>query len=562
MQLRDKKYMKNKGLPKYFTGWELPKLTQPNINLQQYGIQPNYSIPQNYILNRPDWNSVSLYNDGYGNGYGQFQSKLPSLMPQKQQQKQQTDPNPPGAIGSQGLGPWGAIAEIAATNAKGFINEFSYQPTSSYEILSNQNRTTSSVGGISYTKIDTSIDKDDYLDHWSAKNIANDFLSGNLGAALGKTMGHGRDKQLKEIEKAEKEAKMRNEASYNNAYNEYLRNNEMLERAKYGRDAKTDNMRYGKNKIVNTAYGKAYLPQNAWVSKNERIVDTLTGNSYSIKNGSNDTAPAFLRGRDAVLTNSSKKELLNPETGNTFAKDFYAYANSGNLQHLLDLQRFVHQRNGINNSGNYVKAELGLNAGDIKRVDNGRIPEIKPWEVILSRLPQLASAYAGFIDARKQPVSRINSYVPNRYAGMALPILAGLRVNSSPVLRDIDNKYNSYVRQLNSQYSLTAGQKQLYQLAAMYNSQMAKAMAIYDSQIQNNKYNSDFASTALSLGAKDAENRISTSQYDKQYYDKAISAKNKVIDSYLADIYKSSGAVVSDLMNSRILNAMLNRYQA
>jgi hypothetical protein len=158
---------------------------------------------------------------------------------------------------------------------------------------------------------------------------------------------------------------MRNEASRNNAYNEYLRNNGMLERAKlesakYGREAKTDNMRYGKNKIVNTAYGKAYLPQNAWVSKDERIVDTLTENSYSIKDGPNDTAPAFLRGRDAVLT----RELVNPETGNSFAEDYYKYKKMGEVPRLLALQRFVRQRNGISDStrgsNKYIKAERGI----------------------------------------------------------------------------------------------------------------------------------------------------------------------------------------------------------
>jgi hypothetical protein len=47
--------MKNKGLPKYFTGWEPPKLTQPNINLQQYGIQPSYSVPYNYTYKTYDF---------------------------------------------------------------------------------------------------------------------------------------------------------------------------------------------------------------------------------------------------------------------------------------------------------------------------------------------------------------------------------------------------------------------------------------------------------------------------------------------------------------------------
>jgi hypothetical protein len=44
--------------------------------------------------------------------------------------------------------------------------------------------------------------------------------------------------------------------------------------------------------------------------------------------------------------------------------------------------------------------------------------------------------------------------------------------------------------------------------------------------------------------------------------DMAIAARNKVANSFLTDIYNQSGAITKDLMNSRILNAMLNRYQA
>ncbi len=756
MQLKDRKFIKN-TFPRYYGGADgsgffgTRPLTAPNTNYQYGG----YYIPENpyqtsQFFNKPNpsYNDyLSAKNGGDPNvvGKGQFQYKTPSLA--QTRERQQTTPNPTGAIGSAGLGPWGAIAEIAAQNAKGFLNEATYKTVDADEIKSNQNTSNSSFGGVNFKVIDTNIDKEPYLDHWSTKSVLTDVLSGNPLAAAGKLIFGKKGEQERKIARAKDLAALDNAASFNNAYEQYLRNGH----AEGGKDAMPIT-RGGNAGMVNTAYGKRYMPQNSYTNKGEQIVDTLTYNSYKVKNGHRDNAPTFLRGRDAVLTASKKKELLNPETGNTFAEDWPVYKAAGIPQRLLDLQSYVHMRNNMNNKNRrngYITAKTGEDAilfyddlladlpntnvygkkpnkigellraaqytpnitnniGDIdysylfdnlksisgvpvganltdigriptsivdtgsprmfpdkhnnsigavsyyprmssteqpdtdnlayklipqsrsattppfyfygnsnrtpvknspdkkpssltpdnvssivppidfglesynitnpqqsnpknnkpgldknlKRIDKGRIPEIKPWEILASRLPGFASSIIGAINTKKQPTSKINSYRPNTYAGMALPKLAGLRINNIPVLRDIDSKLNAYMQQLASQSSLTAGQKQLYHMAAVDRAQRAKANAIYDAQIQNNKYVSDWANAAINVGDKDASNRIATTQYDKQYMDRALAARNKIYNSFLTDIYNQTGATTRDLMNIRMLNAMLNRYQA
>lgn len=450
---------------------------------------------------------------------------------------------------SGGAFPWQMAIEYGLKNAQGLVDSLTYEPTSSDDIKNNQSTSYGSYGGVQYKQISNNIDESQYLDNWSTKSALTDMASGNIiGGAL-KFFGVGKSKQEEQLRKAREQINIDNQLAQSNAFTQYWTNRNKLEQAYEGRDARSNSNKRGKTKLVNTAQGKQRLPQNAWVSKNEQIVDTLTGEHYKVKNGPGDTAPAYLRGRDAVLTNSTRQDLVNPQTGNSFANDFSRYAAAGRLQELLDLQKFVHNRNNAKDKKGYIKAK------------DGKIPEIKPWEILASRLPAIGSSLAGFINARKQPTSKINSYVPNTYANMALPELAGLRVNSQPMLRDIDDKYRTYLEQLNSQSSLTAGQKQLYQMAAMNNSQMAKAKVLADAQDQNNSYIANWANAAINVGDRDAANRIQTTQYDKQYMDKALSARNKVANSFLTDMYNQSSAMVKDLMNSRTLNAMLKKYQ-
>lgn len=80
---------------------------------------------------------------------------------------------------------------------------------------------------------------------------------------------------------------------------------------------------------VNTAKGKAYGPQNAWVSKGE-VIKSEDGSMYRVPAGKNDTARAHLLDGDTVFS----AKVVNPETGNKVADDVELYASLGNLDRL------------------------------------------------------------------------------------------------------------------------------------------------------------------------------------------------------------------------------------
>lgn len=84
-----------------------------------------------------------------------------------------------------------------------------------------------------------------------------------------------------------------------------------------------------KKHVVNTAYGKAYGPQNAWVSDGE-VIRSKDGSLYRVSGGKNDTARAYLQDGDSVYS----KKVINPETGNSVADDAASYAMAGELDRL------------------------------------------------------------------------------------------------------------------------------------------------------------------------------------------------------------------------------------
>jgi hypothetical protein len=84
-----------------------------------------------------------------------------------------------------------------------------------------------------------------------------------------------------------------------------------------------------KKHIVNTAYGKMFAPQNAWVSDGE-VIKSADGSLHRVKGGKNDTARAYLQTGDSVYS----KKIINPETGNSVADDAASYAMAGQLDRL------------------------------------------------------------------------------------------------------------------------------------------------------------------------------------------------------------------------------------
>lgn len=512
------------------------------------------------------------------------------------------------------------IASLVARNVQGGLELANMQNTDSDTIVNNQNITQGNIGGISYNKLDENIDEDAYMAQYSGSAIGSDLASLNFVGGFGKMFGSGKDKQKEQIRKAREQIKNINATNYLRAYETAAVNDaeqRRLQREQSGYEyaydgrAPQQNSKKGDKKLIDTAYGKLFGKQNAWVSKDEQIVDTVTGASHKVDRGPHDTAPAYLTGRDAVLSTSKRKDLVNPETGNSFAEDFPSYKASGNLGRLLALNSMVHQN--MNNKQKYEKAYGGRSQKYPKRYGGdsqdtwipslnlpswkGILPELNtqlpteklnlqikspytntqnplvdergnnnqllnPWWSVLSSGLQAAGTIGAAYMNSKEPTSNINSYRENAYGRYALDQLGKLRANAQPALDALDRAYIAQSNNIDRNVSLTAGQKLAHKLAASnsINNQRSKILADY--QNMNNQYKSNWANAMMQYGQQESAKKMQAYQYDTSYNDKAKAAKRAMQESYRKELSNNLGSLAKNLITTYLANKNYGNYAA
>lgn len=513
----------------------------------------------------------------------------------------------------------GTALALVGRNVQGALELANQRTTSSNEIMANQQTTQGNVGGISYDKMDENINEDQYLSQYSNPAIASDLSSLNFVGAFGKMFGGGKRRQLDQIRLAQQKIRNINDAKKSDALQQLSFNEEVEKQRKahdfyeyaYDGRAPQQNNKKGDKKLIDTAYGKLFGKQNAWVSKDEQIVDTVTGASHKVDRGPHDTAPAYLTGRDAVLSTSKRKDLVNPETGNSFAEDFPSYKASGNLGRLLALNSMVHQN--MNNKQKYEKAYGGRSqkypkcyGGDsqdtwIPSLNlpswKGILPELNtqlpteklnlqikspytntqnppvdergnnnqllnPWWSVLSSGLQAAGTIGAAYMNSKEPTSNINSYRENAYGRYALDQLGKLRANAQPALDALDRAYIAQSNNIDRNVSLTAGQKLAHKLAASnsINNQRSKILADY--QNMNNQYKSNWANAMMQYGQQESAKKMQAYQYDTSYNDKAKAAKRAMQESYRKELSNNLGSLAKNLITTYLANKNYGNYAA
>ena len=154
----------------------------------------------------------------------------------------------------------------------------------------------------------------------------------------------------------------------------------------------------------------------------------------------------------------------------------------------------------------------------------GEFANGKDYHTIPNALGALASI-GQMIQAGKQSIKTSNSYAPNKYAGRALNTLASLDINEQPGLQQINKaaRYADYG--VNNSGGLSGSQKYLGRLANANNVYTNYLKFLSDVQAQRNAYKSQYASTAATIGAQEAQNRQNANQWDLDYYSKAHAAR-------------------------------------
>lgn len=188
---------------------------------------------------------------------------------------------------------------------------------------------TASIRGIS-TQIQNDINKSAVLDEVNKKNFQGTLSGMATGASVGATFGpvgaaiggvvggigsfigglFGKSAAKRRIAEAKHKANMQTQFAYSQAGSEAL-NQEWAERygnsedqllyAKNGKDAGMMHCEDGKSGLVETAFGQIPGKQNSFVNKGEWIWDGEDNLQY-VDHGPNDTAKAYLRGKDTVFT--------------------------------------------------------------------------------------------------------------------------------------------------------------------------------------------------------------------------------------------------------------------
>lgn len=455
---------------------------------------------------------------------------------------------------------------MSAINFANTINGISKNNYSSDEMIGSGGTSQQSANGINYTEQrvdDAGIQKQ--IDATKAAAVTSGFTSGTslgmavgsvipglgtlaggaIGGILGGALGiFGGNKAKREAERQKQIAINRtiaaNTQNRERAYtiglrNEFNRENvtdesQSLFHAENGVEGAV-NPRTGatyKKHIVNTAYGKAYGSQNAWVSDGE-VIRSKDGSLYRVSGGKNDTARAYLQDGDSVYS----KKVINPETGNSVADDAASYAMAGELdrldmnQNVGRMMRYSGRRRGTilpgyiggtNKIWNTVKS-IGQNL-DLENI----IPTVTAYTTAAQRDAQAD----GGLRAPK-------SFVANPYENAALDELNKLHSDYYTVWagnREAEGRAKSAIAQSGG---LSAGQKMLAYMGMLNRTQQNNANAMFDSQKLNNEYAGQAAKIKLATGENSATRQSEAYRWDEDMLAKAHAARENMLETSAYD---------------------------
>lgn len=482
-----------------------------------------------------------------------------------------------------------AMSAINFANTIGGISKNNY---SSDEMMGSGGTSQQSANGINYTEQrvdDTGIQKQidatagaavtSGLTSGAALGSAAGSLFGPLGTAIGGVAGTflGGALGIFGGNKAKREAERQKQIAINRTIAANTQNREQAYtiglRNEFNRENRTDesqslfhaengvegavNPRTGatyKKHVVNTAYGKAYGPQNAWVSDGE-VIRSKDGSLYRVSGGKNDTARAYLQDGDSVYS----KNVINPETGNSVADDAASYAMAGELdrldmnQNVGRMMRYSGKRRGnilpgyiggTNKIWNTVKS-IGQNL-DLENI----IPTVTAYTTAAQRDAQAE----GGLRAPK-------SFVANPYENAALDELNKLHSDYYTVWagnREAEGRAKSSIAQSGG---LSAGQKMLAYMGMLNQTQQNNANAMFDSQKLNNEYAGQAAKIKLATGENSATRQSEAYRWDEDMLAKAHAARLNLWETSQYDRQNALESFFHNRFKKNQFDRMMDLYQ-
>ena len=179
-------------------------------------------------------------------------------------------------------------------------------------------------------------------------------------------------------------------------------------------------------------------------------------------------------------------------------------------------------------------------------------------------IPTVSSLAAGINQLRwwkGQDIQAPDIYAKNPNASVALNTLASLRDNPYQQFRAMQDVERRNAFGVNNVGGLSGSQRYMARVASGIGMQNNYANALRQSQLQNNQYKSQYATTAAQLGAQDAANRMAANQFGRNDY---VGSHGKKVKGYETGIYNMINAGNSGYTNEfkyRMGNKTLDMYQ-
>lgn len=154
-----------------------------------------------------------------------------------------------------------------------------------------------------------------------------------------------------------------------------------------------------------------------------------------------------------------------------------------------------------------------------------------------------------------------NIYAANRYGQSALQTLNRLRVNPYNQLQALNQNDRTAYYRMQQDGGYTGGQRQAGRVALALGNARNVADVLNNTDLQNNKYRQDWATTALAEGNQDAARRQAANQYAWEAYNRAHGAKTKGIETHLSNLGLIGQKWLSQRIKNKQYGDVLDMYQ-
>lgn len=299
-------------------------------------------------------------------------------------------------------------------------------------------------------------------------------------------------------------------------------------------------------RLTQTNNGFQFAPHNAYGKGGEVIGNPDAGQWDIIKGDKQDNKPLHVEDNDVVITDKfglaeaaipsviASKQLsetinyLQLKANSQKGESAKNVANNVIKKNIINLQ----QQKDIHDQklANITEVQKNLRRGGFLQQEQPRLPHAwdgLEWGNFANGALGAITGIAQYIGANKQKVKRPSTYMPNTYGSRALEVADNLRVDTKPIIDQINRESAAGRYRTMTAGGLSGAQRYLANVANILNTQTAKSDALFKADLQNNQYRSNYAQMLAQLGAQDATARMQTNQWDLDYYSKAHAARQQ-----------------------------------